>query len=58
MRDASNSAAEVRCAFCTKTPDEDQNRVAGPGVYIFDRCVDAAAKIIADYRPTNRKNDS
>ncbi len=27
--------------------------VAGPGVYICDRCVDAGAKIIADHRAGN-----
>ena len=50
MRDTSDSPAEVRCAFFTKTPDEVQHMVAGPGVYICDGCVDAAAKIIAGHR--------
>jgi ATP-dependent Clp protease ATP-binding subunit ClpX len=50
MHDSSDSPVEVRCAFCTKTPDEVRHMVAGPGVYICDECVDAARKVIADHR--------
>jgi ATP-dependent Clp protease ATP-binding subunit ClpX len=50
MHEPSVEAPDIRCAFCTKTPDEVQHMVAGPGVYICDACVEAAAKIIADHR--------
>ena len=50
MRDPAVDPADVRCAFCTKTPDEVRHMVAGPGVYICDACVEAAAKIIAAHR--------
>ncbi len=50
MSETSMDHVEIRCAFCTKTPDEVQHMVAGPGVYICDACVHAAAQIIAGHQ--------
>ena len=49
MSETSMDHVEIRCAFCTKTPDQVQHMVAGPGVYICDACVHAAAQIIAGH---------
>jgi TPR repeat protein len=31
---------ELRCSFCCKTHGQAKKLIAGPGVYICDRCVD------------------
>lgn len=37
----------LSCSFCTKSQDDVEKLVAGPGVYICNNCVDLCAKIIA-----------
>ena len=37
----------VRCSFCGKSQDSVKKIVAGPGVYIWDECVDLCTSIIA-----------
>ena len=36
----------IRCSFCGRTAHEVTSMVAGPGVYICDRCVNDAAGIV------------
>ena len=40
----------VRCSFCGRNRDAVNELVSGPSVYICDRCVDIATRIIADSR--------
>jgi len=44
----------LNCSFCTKSQDEVEKLVAGPGVYICDRCVDLCATIIANEKSPGR----
>lgn len=39
---------EIKCAFCGKTQDQVKKMIAGNGVYICNKCVDLAKKIIDD----------
>jgi predicted house-cleaning NTP pyrophosphatase (Maf/HAM1 superfamily) len=39
-------SSELYCSFCRKREHEVHKLVAGPGVYICDECVDAAARIM------------
>lgn len=36
------------CSFCGKTKDEVQKLVAGPSVFICDKCVTLAHKLLKD----------
>ena len=38
---------QLRCSFCGRSRDQVTKLVSGPGVYICDRCVDEAARIMA-----------
>jgi hypothetical protein len=44
----------LSCSFCTKTEDDIEKLVAGPGVYICNRCVDLCVKIIAEEKSHGR----
>jgi hypothetical protein len=44
----------LNCSFCTKSQDDVEKLVAGPGVYICDQCVDLCVKIIAEERSPGR----
>jgi len=37
---------DIRCSFCGRTAQEAASMVAGPDVYICDRCIDEAACIV------------
>ena len=41
----------MRCSFCGKRPDQVSRLVAGPGVYICDRCVQLCNEVIANEGP-------
>jgi ATP-dependent Clp protease ATP-binding subunit ClpX len=48
----------VHCSFCGRTSNEVNSMVAGPDVYICDRCVDDAASIIkSDLASLARRRD-
>jgi len=47
---AAASKRHVRCSFCGRNPDAVNELVSGPSVYICDRCVEIAARIITDSR--------
>ena len=49
--------ADVRCSFCGKTQKEVKKLIAGPGVYICDRCVALCNKIIAESEKTEEKGE-
>ncbi len=38
----------LRCSFCGKGQDQVQRLVAGPGVFICDRCVELCNEVLAD----------
>jgi hypothetical protein len=38
----------LKCSFCQRPASEVRKLVAGPGVYICDRCVETAAQIVAE----------
>jgi len=38
----------LRCSFCKKHQNEVQKLVAGPGVYICDKCIKLCNDVIAD----------
>jgi hypothetical protein len=40
-----------RCSFCGKSKDQVTTLVAGPGVYICDRCVALCNQVIAEGPP-------
>src|SRR5262245_53734071 len=54
MLDSVNTPREVRnverhlltCTFCKRSEDQVRKLIAGPGVYICDRCTDHAHTII------------
>ncbi|NPA15333.1 MAG: ATP-dependent Clp protease ATP-binding subunit ClpX [Deferribacteres bacterium] len=48
--------SDVRCSFCGKTQKEVRRLIAGPGVYICDRCVALCNKIIKDSEKEQRKD--
>jgi ClpX C4-type zinc finger len=37
----------TRCSFCGKSQDEVKKLIAGPGVYICDKCVDLCNEVLA-----------
>jgi hypothetical protein len=39
---ATKRPRELHCSFCRKSQTEVEKLVAGPGVYICDRCIDLA----------------
>src|SRR5437588_12021985 len=41
---------ERRCAFCGRPQQEVRKLVAGPNVYICDRCVSVCRQLLADER--------
>jgi ATP-dependent protease Clp ATPase subunit len=43
-----NKLRELRCSFCAKKETEVLRLVAGPRVYICDKCVAIASQIISD----------
>jgi ClpX C4-type zinc finger len=47
--------AGLTCAFCGATGSEARRLIAGPGVYICDRCVDLAHEVCAE--GSRRAND-
>jgi len=48
----------VHCSFCGRSSNEVSSMVAGPEVYICDRCVDDAASIIkSDLASLSRRRD-
>lgn len=44
----------LSCSFCTKSQDDVEKLIAGPGVYICDKCVDLCANIIANEKSPGR----
>ncbi|MFI9389081.1 ClpX C4-type zinc finger protein [Kutzneria sp. NPDC052558] len=44
----------LNCSFCTKSQDDVEKLIAGPGVYICDRCVDLCVHIIANEKSPGR----
>ncbi len=48
--------SDVRCSCCGKTQKEVRRLIAGPGVYICDRCVALCNKIIKDSEKEQRKD--
>jgi hypothetical protein len=38
----------IRCSFCGKGPDQVRKLVAGPGVYICDKCIELCNEVLAD----------
>jgi hypothetical protein len=45
---------EARCSFCRRGESRVENLLAGPGVYICDRCVEFCNEIIEDERSRGR----
>ena len=50
MSDPRSGNDTIRCSFCGRTAQEATSMVAGPDVYICDRCVDEAAGIVHNDR--------
>ena len=44
----------MRCSFCGKPEDEVEKLIAGPGVYICNRCVGLCDEIIEKERTPSR----
>ena len=45
------TTSELRCTFCAKQHTEVAKLIAGPGIYICDRCVDLCVGILAEDTP-------
>ena len=45
------TTSELRCTFCGKQHTEVAKLIAGPGIYICDRCVDLCVGILAEDTP-------
>ncbi len=58
MSEENNNPEEIRCSFCTRTAHEVASMVAGPGVYICDRCISDAAGIVRGDVNTSGANTS
>lgn len=41
-------SGKLRCSFCNKHRDDVRKLVAGPGVYICDRCIEQCNDIITE----------
>ncbi len=50
-----DQGSDVRCSFCGKTQKEVRRLIAGPGVYICDRCVALCNKIIKNSEGNTEK---
>ncbi len=50
MSDYPSDPNSIRCSFCGRTAQEAHSMVAGPDVYICDRCVEEAAGIVENDR--------
>lgn len=48
----------IHCSFCGRTSYESESMVAGPGVYICDRCVNDAMQIIKNESAARSKKKS
>lgn len=48
---ARNRLHDPRCSFCGKSKNQVTKLVAGPGVYICDRCVALCNQVIAEGPP-------
>jgi hypothetical protein len=40
------------CSFCGRTAEQVKTLIAGPGVYICDRCIPVASQVVATGEPT------
>lgn len=49
-----NSVPLPRCSFCSRTEDQVNKLIAGPDVYICDKCVDLCKRLLTS-RPPRRK---
>jgi ATP-dependent protease Clp ATPase subunit len=49
---AAEPSPDLRCAFCGKSDEEVRKLIAGPQVYICDKCVLVCVGILADDRRT------
>ncbi len=47
----------LRCSFCRKNEAEVSKLVAGPRVYICDKCVAIASQIMNDPRDDNQPHN-
>ena len=48
------SADQLTCSFCQRAQLDVEKLVAGPGVYICDRCVTACQDLIVGQAPRRR----
>ena len=46
----------LRCSFCTKSQPDVRKLIAGPKVYICDRCLDLCNEILAEEREQEPKS--
>ena len=54
-REEVDSTRNLRCSFCGKSEREVEKLIAGPTVYICDKCIELCNNIIAE---ENRKGTS
>lgn len=56
MANSKNMRTTYRCSFCSKSQDQVQRLIAGPGgVYICDECIDLCREIIEEEQATVSK---
>ncbi len=58
MSDYPSDPDSIRCSFCGRTAQEAHSMVAGPDVYICDRCVEEAAGIVQNDRSSRAPEGS
>ena len=58
MARTGDSGELLKCSFCGKTQKQDQQLIAGPGVYICDECVELCNEIIDERQSEGRETAS
>src|SRR5260221_11543478 len=48
MNEREDRRRYTRCSFCGKGQDQVRKLVAGPGVYIFDQCIDLCQEVLEE----------
>jgi ClpX C4-type zinc finger len=56
-RKAAKTPRPGPCSFCGRTAEKVKTLIAGPGVYICDRCIPLASQVIAAEAPTGPATD-
>ena len=54
---SSTQASLLHCSFCNESQDQVTKLIAGPGVYICERCITLCRKILEEQLPGNSEDN-